>query len=359
MIMFKTTKIYQNDKGFASLAISLVLILVLALITVGFAQLARREQKDALNKQLSNQAYYAAESGVNDAVAAVPALTAGPPINPNKCLTSAQLGGVSSTLGSINQGTSYSCVLANLTPQSLVKDPLSADTGWNTMFSTNAPAGESLSSITVNWSSLLGKGARPAGATDLPPLASWSYPAVLQFSLTPLAPQGVSNSNLTRNNLINNTFSAYLYPSSSGVGSVNYGVNTTADIITSNGCLSNVCSVTINNINSAPNATNDEMYLLHIYDIYDNSTVSITNARSSVTNTQLDFTDSQAQIDSTGKSHEVLKRIQAVVPLNSTLNQPNVGLEANKICKRYDTYPNNITWQTPATFPYGPCVLNI
>jgi Tfp pilus assembly protein PilX len=60
----------DNESGFASLVVASVLIVVLSLMTVGFAQLMRSNQTSALNKQLSDQAYYAAESGINDAAQA-------------------------------------------------------------------------------------------------------------------------------------------------------------------------------------------------------------------------------------------------------------------------------------------------
>src|SRR5580658_8830161 len=66
-MMHKRNKIATDEKGFASIVIALILIIVLALLTVAFAQLARREQADALDKQLAVQANYAAETGINDA----------------------------------------------------------------------------------------------------------------------------------------------------------------------------------------------------------------------------------------------------------------------------------------------------
>src|SRR5487761_1517319 len=67
-VTLKRTKsnIRQSQQGFASIVIAIVLVTVLALITTGFAQLSRREQQTALDKTLTNQAYYAAESGIND-----------------------------------------------------------------------------------------------------------------------------------------------------------------------------------------------------------------------------------------------------------------------------------------------------
>src|SRR4051794_12557602 len=86
-----------GEDGFASIVIALVMITVLALITVSFAQLARREQQSALSKQLASQANYAVESGINDLKNKIPqmltlensTLSAGLPskINTNTCLS--------------------------------------------------------------------------------------------------------------------------------------------------------------------------------------------------------------------------------------------------------------------------------
>ena len=347
MAMFKTNVFQQNEEGFASLVISLILIVVLALMTVGFAQLARREQRDALNKQLANQAYFAAESGINDTIKALPTLQTDPTVNANQCLTSAQLGGVASTLGAVNQGTSYTCVLANLTPDSLVKDPLSADTGWNTIFSTSGK--NPLDKLTINWSSLAGKAPRPGSGTSLDTSGAWNSPAVLQFSLTPLA-AGFMN----RDALISDTYTAYLYPSHTGSGTTTYSVNADAPIVNAKSCNTGICSVTISNIGLSPGSVAGEKYILHIFDFYDDSSVSVTKARST-TGGSLDFLNSQVQIDSTGKAQEVLKRIQAVVPLNLTNTLPNNGIEVQNICKRFSTYPNSITWDSEP--PGGSCQL--
>ena len=71
-----------DQRGFAAIVVALVLILVLSLLTIGFAELMRHEQRSALDKQLSSQAYYAAESGVNDAVSAAASNLPRPPAGP-------------------------------------------------------------------------------------------------------------------------------------------------------------------------------------------------------------------------------------------------------------------------------------
>ena len=132
-----------NEKGFASIVIALVLIIVLSLLTVGFAQLARREQQNALNKQLAVQANYAAETGINDAYKDIlsgkinTVNTGGS--NANKCLTKAGSGSGTQSLPtdaqtanqSIDSNTdvSYSCLLVDLTPKNLTFDNVTPDSG--------------------------------------------------------------------------------------------------------------------------------------------------------------------------------------------------------------------------------------
>lgn len=58
-----TTK--PNQSGASAIMFAMVFIVVISLIAVGFVTLARRDQRAALDKNLSQQAQLAAESGVN------------------------------------------------------------------------------------------------------------------------------------------------------------------------------------------------------------------------------------------------------------------------------------------------------
>jgi hypothetical protein len=58
----------DNQDGFVSIVVCMIIMVILSMVTIGFAQLMGREQRQALDRQLSMQAFYAAESGVNDAV---------------------------------------------------------------------------------------------------------------------------------------------------------------------------------------------------------------------------------------------------------------------------------------------------
>jgi hypothetical protein len=55
----------KNSKGASAIMFSLFFIMVISLLTIGFATIARRDQRATLDKTLSAQAQLAAETGVN------------------------------------------------------------------------------------------------------------------------------------------------------------------------------------------------------------------------------------------------------------------------------------------------------
>src|SRR4051812_1988899 len=63
--------LHTDARGVVSIIVTILIMLVLSLIILGFAQLVRREQRQSLDRQLSTQAFYAAETGVNDAIKAL------------------------------------------------------------------------------------------------------------------------------------------------------------------------------------------------------------------------------------------------------------------------------------------------
>ena len=270
-LMARPTPKRLDENGFASIVIALILIIVLALFTVGFAQLARREQKSALDKQLATQAYYAAESGVNDTMHNLATLqaqaAAGNPPNPDTCLNNPV------TIGPSQNGAQYTCVLVNLKPPSLVYNNVQPEAQRYVTSSSTSSTGAAAASITVHWGSTDGNSNYPSDTSGgFLPAATWNqtrkYPAVLQFSLTPL-------SDLSRSGLENNTFNAYLYPTSTGSGQVSYatggnGVIVAASCNASNGA-QYPCKATINNLNGGTGK-----YLFRIIAHYDPSDVTIT-----------------------------------------------------------------------------------
>jgi Tfp pilus assembly protein PilX len=368
-----------NEQGFASIVIALILIVVLALLTVGFASLARREQQTALDKQLATQANYAAESGVNDVFHAIADgrlsdsnpnwstyknLVSGPS-GGTTCLGNNALSdlGITTQNGTINllDAVSYPCVLVNLTPTSDQRYPAPPNSTWSSVFSVQDASGNpaSVGSITVKWSSYDKHNSfRGPSDTSFPPnttaSGAWNDPSspsppVLQVSLTPLG----NGAGLDSSTLIDNTFSTYLYPSTGTPNTVSYpsvpysSADTASDgPIVPGDCstTTNTCSVTIETI---PSAT---WYLIRIVNMpYDYASWSWSPyASGDGTGTALEILHSQAMIDVTGKAKNVLKRLHEAVSINGINNNPGnpnsstlppTTVEGQNICKRFNTAP--------------------
>jgi hypothetical protein len=223
--------------------------------------------------------------------------------------------------------------LVDLKPPDLVYTNTGSGTERNSTFSTTG----TLSSLTVSWGSADGK-TTPRLNNKFTPASSWNSPAVLGFSITPLG-------NMSRNALVNSTFTVYLDPSFGGSSTVQYG--SAQGQIISGGCLGGgtyPCSVTINNLPGTPN----ESYLIHVIDYYDTSNITISNAQAAGGGGQLYFVDGQAQIDATGKAHDVLKRLQVRVAIDAAgvVGAPTdtltpFAIEGQNVCKRFSTYPGS------------------
>ncbi len=335
----QTKTITSNQEGFASMVIALILVLILGLMTLGFAQLARREQQNTLSKQLAYQANNAAESAINDAIIDIKAgtINVGNAGGGTTCIHPAT-GQTSNQAVEPAYGVSYSCLLVNVQPPTLIKQPLAPDKAWTIAFNTSAPP----ATFKIQWKSVATTKVRKASSyTNLgfAPSPNWgASPAVLQVSLTPLSVLAGTS----RDAMTNNTFTAFLYPSS-GAGTTSYtssASNTNAPVVNSN-CTAGAnttCSATINMGVFGSTIGLTGPYLLHILDYYDSSNIIVSGTAIAGLGA-LKFIGGQAQIDVTGKAQTVLKRLQARVPLNGVNDLPSYAAEAGDLCKRAKTAP--------------------
>lgn len=342
----------HNQQGFASMVVALTLVIVLALVTIGFAQLTRREQQNALNKQLATQANYAAESGINDAIKYLHENPGYDP-DPTECLsdlpTTATSAGYKPAIDTTN-GVSYTCMLIDTKPKSLQftqVDPRSSE--LVTFNTTDAP-----DPLTIEWDSL-----QPNAPNDtsggFPTTGSWTaskYPAVLQFSITSLG-----NGSVDRASLTGSTFTAYLYPTNSATvpekpyNPATQGLIIPASCVPQNG--GRHCEAKITGL-----ATGG--YLLHILNLYDRTdTITITGGNDP---NLVNFIDGQAVIDVTGKARDVLKRLRVRVCLSvNNCQSPLPGTEGQNICKRLETRPGNTDFKAISgsiTGGNNPCYLS-
>jgi hypothetical protein len=339
---------HKNEKGFASIVIALVLIIVLALFTIGFAQLARREQQTALDKQKATQAQYAAESGINNAYKDI---LSGKINDSNASLTNCmKAGGGPSNLPAnaltanqnINttKGTSYSCVLVSLHTDNIQKDGLSPDSGIHMTFGTDDP----LNTLTLVWGSSTN---RQTYAPSLDPnnpsfktTDNWPYPGVLQFSITPAGSLPATDPN---GYLAGKTFTFYAYPSSGGSNTISYDTANQGQVVSGacSGSSHYPCSIKLTNLGG------QNKYVIHVAGFYDTSNFLLcANAGSCPTSGSTTFTG-EPIIDVTGKARDVLKRLRVRVFTNGTSANtpddnsilPNNALQAQNICKRVQAAP--------------------
>lgn len=354
----------DNQQGFASIVIALVLILIVSLITIGFAQLMRREQRAALDRQLSSQAYYAAESGINDAAAAInagfdtsksscAALTAAQvsAITDPKAQTAAQTYLMNNGVGS-STGSNYPCLLINPTPPNLQYSSIDTTTSkvieLEGLDSSNNPA--AVQTIEISWQDANGNSTfTPSCSTFYPAsggATNWTYTGLLRAELIPI-------NTLTRTGLINNADTAFLCPDKISSNSSNYSGNqgNASGVIIGGQCSTaaptptspRYCNARITGLGTLNEAT----YFLVLRSIYNPAAVTVTIYGGTGTVTQanmLNINGAQVLVDSTGKAQDVLRRIQARIPVHNNYNTPNGGADAmQSLCKQLQLTPTGVS----------------
>lgn len=340
----------KDQQGVVSIIVTAIIVVLLTLITVGFTKIIGREQRQTIDRQLSTQAFYAAETGVNDAAAAI--------TNPDPSLryttdkTDCQPDGSSSFPAGSNQldaaqGVEYSCLLIDQAPFSLEYGSIGTDASAYIPINgvDSSGAATNISRIRISWQDEQGGTTFAPGGLfpRFPAAGNWtSNTGVLRTSLT-----NVSGT-LDRSTLINSTFTAFLYPQAGGLGSpptTSYttsrpeqgrivGGRCNAGNDGTGGRPTKYCTVEITGL-SAPS------YFLRLKSIYANSAVTITAFDAS--DAPLRLARAQALVDSTGKANDVLRRIQVRVPARDDYNYPEYAIDsADSICKRLSVGPPDI-----------------
>ncbi len=382
-LKYRYTK--MNQEGFAPLIISIVIVTVLSLITLGFIGIMRNNQNNALNRQLNNGAYYASETGINDAIEAI---RAGFNIAKNNCgpyttITIPAEQYLKSNIINGQYNDLYSCLLINPAPSNLkYSDVRNSQPTVADISAINSTTGSSskITSIQFSWqlssqiesnsanfsfpNSTSGWGGCPSTTATyyFPPKSCWHssggypYPGVLRIALTPIhTSSGGSSGRRSVGTLTDtsSTYTSFLYPASSRpssngltMNSSTVGVN--AGYVISGQCSKSsapeACNITIN----VPNLNN---VLLMMRSIYNPSEVTIT-AYNGVT--PLLIRNAQTVIDSTGSYQGVLKRLQVRVPTLNDTGFPAYDIASSQnICMNLSAYPSNHSQNTQSFAKFG------
>jgi hypothetical protein len=339
-----------NEEGFAALVIAIVLVLVLSLLTVGFAELMRKEERSALDKHLSNQAFYNAESGINDAEKAI---NAGYTLAKTTCspLTDADIATMTDPTVKAaaaylknnqidSSGNAYSCLLINPAPSTLeyssVDDSDSVIVRINGVNPADPTQPALIKTIVINWQDADGGASFVPSGNSFNKAADWpASTGVMRIGVTPLASGLIDRADLT-----GNTFSAFLYPNAStsapNSATASHTNDASGDLVNGNCDTSRrpeYCRVDISDLGQAN-------YLLSLRSIYRHSRVTIQIY--GFDGSQLRIKNAQTVVDATGKAQDILKRVQVRIPTHNTFSHSDSGLEVmNGICKQLQLTPTS------------------
>ena len=314
MDKYKRTSLRKNESGLVSFFVTIIIMIILSLVVLGFSQVSRADETNSLNKQLSLSAYYAAESGINEAYAVVRNVinTNGSfiPTQSNNC-TSVNTGpGIpasppapeyivsGSNVLDAGSGTEYSCLLVNPTPKQLSFSPNPGQSWVVNLQSANNPTSV-LNTLNINYSeagqsSACGVlGNNPSNPVFLPALTpnqmtannEWpaTCPPVLRIDLVPI------QASISSANLDSGVRTFFVYPNTSAGTAVWPLTNGSTYGSTCNGN-PNTCNFSLKGLN----VNND--YYMRLQYIYGSSpTYTITGTDSS--NNPISFEGAQAQIE--------------------------------------------------------------
>jgi len=339
----------HKEAGMVAIMVTLILMIVISLIVLGFAQVSRRTQRQALDRQLSTQAFYAAETGVNDAVKVIQdAIASGSTVEDKPDCNSDGNGfyaepKLKPDIDEDN-GVSYSCLTVDPEPTTLDYKNIGENSSVIPL-----SAASSINNVTLTWRTLDSVTDNPTPAATCRPnltnpfltTSAWSATncgyGVLRIDLVPTA-----GSSLSTNGLQNATMTAFVVPLSSNVNcgttpgcvsSVNYttgGGNSRLGVV----CTDSACSLRIANLSQT-------QYHLRVSSIYKD--VSLQIVARDAGNAALNLRGAQALIDVTGKAQDVLRRIQVRVPLtaSSTNILSDYAIQStDPICKRFSVMQN-------------------
>ncbi len=337
--MSSMKKVHHNEDGLVAIIVSTIIMVILSLTTLGFARLMQREQRQALDRSLSTQAFYAAESAVNDVAQKINSNTL-PPLDKKTCDTTGADGNPYN--GSIDPSlsVSYSCLLITQSPLTLEYTNGSISTNSSKIVAVSGSNNEPIHTIKIDWE---GATKNVTGSTydcsgvRYPSASNWGFKTgILRVDVIPADA-------LDRASLINNMITVFLYPScSTGVSTIDYstlsGAYNTGKIIPV-GCKDGTppyggsddrtrdCQ-----INITTTGHENKLYYLRLKSIYVPSNVTIRLFDTAIQ--QISIKNAQVQVDATGKVNDVLRRVQVRIPVKITMPLPEAALQTtNSICK--------------------------
>lgn len=323
----------SNQDGIVAIVVAITITIIISLMILAISQNANREQRQALDRQLSDQAFYNAESGIND-VTNYLYTTPLAPIDEDKCLSLTSK--IAYDLDDPSGTNKYTCLLYNKAPKTIIYDSLSLSSPKVVPIQpvNEADNPVTLASLTLSWDDANDRNASiiddcnfMGGAPELPTKCDHGG---LRLEIVSLA--GADK----RDTIRQRSFSAFLLPTTSSTTSSNLSISPLSypdsqGIISPSKCANSPvagarrCSKTITDINLPS-------LFLSLRSLY--RPVSLTISGKDTNGNEVRFKNTQIVIDSTGKASDVLRRVQVRVPATSQYSYPGFALQSrDSICK--------------------------
>lgn len=323
----------NKQAGVVSFIVTLIMMLVISLVVIGFTQVTNRTQREALDRQLASQAQYAAESGVNKVGAILDnAAIVGPKTKPT-CDNNGAYSetNFNPTINSTND-VSVTCVLVDTRPPDIrinANQTSSTIVPINVFDSSGAPRVPQ--KLTFTWS---GTESNPdvskcnmIFASGLPTTIADCKFALLRVDLLR------GNASVDPDGLAAATASFYIKPTAGGVTFTLNGSTPKGNIVTAT--CTTTCTATITL--QAPSPWNISAFYARISTMYLDAPVVGIDATIGTPNDAY-FDGAQAVVDSTGKAQDVLKRVQVRYPIGVRHDDtiaPYALQSESTICKKF------------------------
>lgn len=330
-----SSNIRRNQAGMVSIMVTLIMMIVISLIVIGFSEVSRRNQRETLDRQLSTQAFYAAETGVNDAVeaitsGAIPVTSASNfDTDCGSFIQQLTLNGVSNDVDGSN-GVAYTCLLVNNAPKT-VSCSVSLGATCIKQLSMDSSDG----TLTFSWQI---NGAA-AGLPQCPNTATVAAGTAFKPNTAAgwnTCPYGVLRVDLYHDTgsgydpatMATATDSLYIVPTSNGNNAPGLQPSLNSPLVVGNTrCTATTCTATIKGLASGTAA-----YYARISGIYQGlGKVTISGGPATTFSGVL-------TIDATGRAQDQLRRIRVEIPLSGASGPalPIGAVESTTgICKRF------------------------
>lgn len=337
----------NQEKGLVTLVSVVIIIIIISIITLSLAALTRRNLRQAVDEQLSSQALYAAESGVN---AAVKKIDSGA-INENitSCSETASKIGSQDLADTTTANVKYTCVLVDFTGQDITTEMKNETMKVYPLIDANSS--NFVDGLEITWSNQDVPTPSFIDCTTnscLSPFGAWNTNRIglLRVRLVPYPASGT-----TRSIIDSNTIDITAYPFkmpdinvASTVDPLTFSPTSPKSHVVAGTCdaVNKTCKITVTGLyNPANTDAFPGRYYILLYSYYatrTNVVIKGTSKNSSGALVPTSFSGAQATIDSTGVAGDSAKRLRVKINLDKTsdlsIGTLNVG---NSLCKRFTT----------------------